>query len=210
LKISDEPTKVCKICFKKVSNNSLFNLFFKDCCLCSECQNKLIPIFKKFKVDGVNALAIYEYDDEFKQLIYQFKGCYDIELSPIFLQRYKGEIKVRYRGFIVVPAPSYYEDDEKREFNHVIEIFKELNMPIEKLICKANHFKQAEHKSKDRTQISECLCLLKNEDLKDKKVLFVDDVFTTGNTARTCIELLRELHPKKIEVLVMCKTKDLH
>jgi len=185
-------------------------LIFKNSCICSECQNKLIPTFKKFRVDGIEALAIYEYDDQFKKLIFQFKGCYDIELAPLFLERYKHELKIKYKGFTVVPAPSYYEDDEKREFNHVFEIFKELKLPIEKYIYKANKFKQAEHKSKDRSQIAECLCLLKNEDLSSKKILFVDDVFTTGSTAKTCIELLRQLHPKKIEVLVMCKTHDLH
>jgi len=168
------------------------------------------PIFKTFYVDGVKATAIYEYDEEFKSLIYQFKGCYDIELAPVFLQRYKNELKFKYRDFTVVPAPSYYEDDEKREFNHVIEIFKELKIPIVKYLYKANAFKQAEHKSKDRSKIADCLCLLKNDDLSNKKLLFVDDVFTTGNTCRTCLELLKQLHPKKIEVLVMCKTRDLH
>ena len=40
----------------------------------------------------------------------------------------------------------------------------------------------------------------------DKKVLLVDDVFTTGSTVRACLNLLKKEKPRKLAVLTMSKT----
>lgn len=201
---------LCKICCKPIKVDSLFPLFRKDVNVCHRCLEKLKPKFIKFNVDGAQALAIYNYDDELKNFIYLFKGCADIELSGIFLNRYKKELSLFYKGYTIVPVPSYYLDDEKREFNHVVEIFKNLNLPMEKLIYKSGKFKQAEHNSLIRNQVSDYLELLKIVDLKDKKILLVDDVFTTGSTMRACLKLIRSLKPKDVKILVICKTFDIN
>jgi ComF family protein len=42
-------------------------------------------------------------------------------------------------------------------------------------------------------------------DLRDKTVLLVDDVMTTGSTIRKCAEVLMEAAPARIYGLVLCK-----
>ena len=42
-----------------------------------------------------------------------------------------------------------------------------------------------------------------------KKVLIVDDVFTTGSTVNAMIDLIKPKNPKKIKILVMSKTRDI-
>lgn len=176
-----------------------------DSCVCLLCQQKLKPIFYRFDVDGVNGIAIYDYDDNIKALLYQFKGCYDIELANVFLNRFKKELHYRYLGYIIVPAPSYREDDEKRQFKHVEEIFKCINLPIVYAIEKVTPFKQAEHTRKGRTEISKHLVLVDRQSLSGKKVLIVDDVSTTGATLRAIIQLVKEAKPKTLQILVMSK-----
>ena len=36
-------------------------------------------------MDGYKALALFDYDDEVKEKLYQFKGCFDYELGQVFL-----------------------------------------------------------------------------------------------------------------------------
>ena len=176
-----------------------------DNCLCSVCQKKLIPKFINFDIDGIEGLSIYEYDDNIKSLLYQFKGCYDYELKDIFLFRYKYELRIRYHSYVVVPVPSYGGDDQRRGFNHVEEIFKSINLPIVKSVVKFSPFKQAEHERKQRSNIAKHLRLIDGVNLNGKNVLLVDDVCTTGATLRAMIALLKQAGAKKIKILVMSK-----
>ena len=47
---------------------------------------------------------------------------------------------------------------------------------------------------------------LKNgEILNNKRILLIDDIYTTGSTANECAKILQHAKPKKIDVLVVAK-----
>ena len=205
MKTLEKPIKFCKICFKKLETADFYEILNGDSCVCHLCLEKLKPKFISFEIEAVNGLAIYEYDDNIKSLLYQLKGCYDIELSPIFLFRFKKELHMMFKGYTLIPAPSYQLDDEKRDFRHVEEIFKCLNLPIVYAIEKISPFKQAENKRKDRSHISQHLQLVNHQAITGRKILIVDDVSTSGSTLKALIRLVRSAKPKCIKILVMSK-----
>ncbi len=82
-----EPTRICKICFKEFEVNSTRTLFSKSIHVCDSCFKKYKAKFIEFKINNVKGIAIYEYDDNIRELIYQFKGCYDIEQGGLFLEQ---------------------------------------------------------------------------------------------------------------------------
>jgi len=200
--------KVCKICFKTIKIDDFCRLFSKNTCICATCQERLEPKFISFKVDTYKALAIYEYSDYIKNLIYLYKGCFDYEMREVFLNLYYKELKVLYSNFITIPIPSFKEDDEIRGFNHVVEAFSFLGLEIMPIIVKTAHHKQAERTAKKRKEINKFLALSESPYLTNKKILLVDDIYTTGSTIRSAINLIEKLHPKEIRVLVLAKTKD--
>ena len=108
----------------------------------------------------------------------------------------------------MIPAPSYQKNDEERGFNHVEEIFSVLNLKMKKCIHKTKQVKQADLTTKEREQIGSVL-EIDNVDLSGKKILLVDDVYTTGSTIKAMINLVRQKGAKKIKVLLMSKTIDL-
>ena len=197
----------CKICFNKITDYSLYNLINKSNNLCEDCFGKFKARFYRFSVERYQALAIYEYDETIKEMLYKFKGCYDFELKDVFLSRYIKYLRIKYHGYVVITAPSYHIDDEKRGFNHVIEIYKALNLKIMPIIHKIKPHKQSDHTSKGRLDICEVLSIDENVSLKGKNVLLVDDVYTTGSTIFSCLQLIKKLHPKNIQILVLAKTK---
>ena len=199
------PTRICKLCFKDIKGVNLFNLVHPETCICRTCFKDIVGRFIPFKVSGYKALAVYHYDEKIKSLIYQLKGCFDIEIADVFLSRYKDELNLMFHNYVMIPVPSYYKDDLKREFNHVVEIFKILKLPMLKILRKTKGVKQANSTSKQRKDISKYLTI-KNTDLSGKKVLIVDDVYTTGSTMKAAIKLVEKLHPKTIKVLVISKT----
>lgn len=202
------PMNHCKICFKIIKNDDICRLINKDICLCHACSKLLEPKFIKFKANSYNALAIYDYSDFIKNQIYLYKGCFDIEMKNIFLNMFIKELRVIYRGYYLIPIPSYKPDDDIRGFNHVTEVFKMLNLPMLDILEKTSHFKQAENNAKDRQLISKYLVIKNLNSLIKKRVLIVDDIYTTGSTMSAAINLVEKLNPKEIRVLVLAKTKE--
>lgn len=196
---------ICKICFKEISNYSFFSLLNPNNNLCEDCFSKFSPKFIHFKIENYDGLAIYEYDQNIKELLYTFKGCYDYELKDVFLDRYIRYLRMVYHGYIVVPIPSYYLDDDRRGFNHVIEIYNRLKLKVEKVLIKTKKEKQANKKLKDRVKVGDIFTIRHLETVKNKKVLIVDDVMTTGSSIKAAINLIKQGHPKKIKVLVVAR-----
>ncbi len=158
----------------------------------------------------MEALSVYDYDDTIKSLLFQFKGCYDYELKNVFISRLRLFLKTKFNDYYLLPAPSYYEDDELRGFNHVKEMFSCLGLEYIDLVIKIKRYKQSDHTGKDRENIKDVLRLNNNDNFNGKKILIVDDVFTTGSTIKSIIKLITPLHPKDIKVLVMSKTLPLN
>ena len=199
--------KFCKICFKKINDYSIFNLVQKNNLLCEDCFSKLDAKFMTFRIGNVKGLAIYEYSDYIKELIYKFKGCYDYELKDVFLFRYLTFLKLKYYGYYIVFVPSFYIDDQRRGFNHVKAIFESLKLKELDILKKISAHKQSDHSYKGRRDIKDVIDIEKNISLKGKKILLVDDIMTTGSTLLTSIGLLRNRGAQKIEILVVAKTK---
>lgn len=200
------PTITCNKCFKNYRNNDIFSLVLQDYRYCFDCFSHLKPKFKTFRFQGIRGLYIYDYDETIKENLYQLKGCYDVELYDYFLAQYKLFLHLKYLGYTIVPMPSSYEDDEARGFNHVVKIFSVLNLPIETILYKTQKYKQSDQTHDKRREIFKIMKLSHLEKIKNKKILLVDDVFTTGNTLSAAINLVREANPRRIQILVMSKT----
>ncbi|MCR5348766.1 MAG: hypothetical protein K6E59_04085 [Bacilli bacterium] len=150
-------------------------------------------------------MAIYRYSETFRSMLYRYKGCGDIELSDCFLERVRLLIRLRYWGYVIVFAPSYLTHIQKRGFDHVPTMLAKLGNPILDIFEKTDDVKQSSQSKNRRKKIGKYLAIKGNPVLKGKKVLFVDDVYTTGSTTKACLRLMRKLRPRKVSVLVLSK-----
>ena len=201
-------TDICKICFKPIEQNTFHSLLYKQPTICHECLLKFGPVLNTFKVDDIECFHIYFYNEKVQELLYQFKGCYDYELYSVFLEYYATYLNYMFKGYEIVPAPSSKKSDKDRGFNHVEEMFKTLKLKMNKCIHKTKQRKQADLTTKEREKIGEYL-VIDDVDLSNKKILLVDDVYTTGSTIKSMIQLVKQKGAKKIKVLLMSKTIDL-
>jgi predicted amidophosphoribosyltransferase len=177
--------------------------------ICSHCYKAFTPRWISFKVLGVPALALYTYDETVRSMLYQLKGCFDIELAGIFLNYAAPYLRLRYHGYTLICAPSAEKKDAIRGFNHVEEIFRCLKFPQIKAIRKTDDIKQADLNYSDRQKVGQYLAWNEGVKIAGKKILLVDDVHTTGATLKACVKLIRKHQPKRLRILVMSKTPEL-
>ena len=117
-------------------------------------------------------------------------------------------LNLKFNNYIIVPAPSSKKSNEERGFNHVEEMFSILHLKMLKCIHKTKDVKQADLNTEERAKIGDVL-VIDDVDLTMKKILLVDDVYTTGATIKSMIKLVKQKGAKKVKVLLMSKTIDL-
>jgi competence protein ComFC len=195
------------LCYKPISVRSIATLLDGTLTVCDRCHEAFQPRFSTFDLDGIPALAIYDYDSWIKEQLYRFKGCGDYELKAMFLERFRHYLRWRYRGYLVVPLPSWHEHDEARGFNHVEAMFSGLKLPIMKVLKKLRAHKQADLSYEERQRIRGVFGWQGGQELKGRKVLLVDDVMTSGASLRAAVELLEKAGPKTIRILLMARTR---
>jgi predicted amidophosphoribosyltransferase len=168
----------------------------------------MAPEMKEWKVGAISARALYTYNEKIRSLLYQYKGCFDIELADIFLCYQAPLLHLLYEGYTLVPAPSFLAKDEARGFNHVELMFKPLHLPFCHCLEKVDDVKQADSSYEQRQAIGEHLRFKEGYGVQGKKLLFVDDLFTTGATAKACCHLLLSHGARKVQILVMGYTPE--
>lgn len=89
---------------------------------------------------------------------------------------------------------------------------KKLGLPFDKTLTRSSQSKDSPELTREERLASvkgvfSVSDSLKAEALKDKSVLLVDDVLTTGATASECAKVLKGLGAKKVTVAVLCRTE---
>lgn len=203
---STNATSLCKCCFKPIYPTNISSLL-SDYPICPSCFLKMKPKLRKKKLDRWKGFCLYPYNETIRKLIYDFKGCGDYELKNVFLCHYKTVLRVLYRRYVLVPAPSAESHNRRRGYNHVVEIFSEIGLPLVEALRKTKEVKQSDLHFKERQKIREILELKEEISFQGKRVLFVDDILTSGSTARACMSLIEKAGAKKVRFLILAETQ---
>ncbi len=205
----DIATPICKVCFQPITEETFASFLHNDPPVCPRCFRHFNPRIENVKLsNGVSGITCYEYNEDIKTLLFNFKACFDYELKDVFFYYQAGYFKRKYRKFTLVPAPSFKTKDEERGFNHVVAMFSSFGLPIVKAIEKTSDVKQADLTRDERQEVGRYLNWVSRTDVRGKNVLFVDDVLTTGSTAVACTNLIKSNGAKRVEFLIMSHTKN--
>ena len=111
-----------------------------------------------------------------------------------------------------MPVPISKKRLSFRGYNQSLLISKEIakltkiELNADCLVKVKNTVKQSTLNKEDRAKnVVNAYKLINGNILKNKKILLIDDIYTTGNTVNECCKILREIKPRKIGIMVLAK-----
>lgn len=191
--------KYCLLCEEDVEQEiELLEFLFRSPCICRSCKQQLHVVKKSFEKDEMKVFVLYEYEAFFENIMYQFKEGKDVALAPLFLEGWERWFERKYRGYTIVFAPSAHQKTLERGFLPLAKIYENVRLPKRAPFVKVHE--QKGKTAKERKIITQEIALYQKE--IGCKLVFVDDVMTTGETAKQCVRLLKELG-NHVEIFVL-------
>lgn len=148
-----------------------------------------------------------------KAFKYRFIKKLEIPLGRLmanYLEKIKKQMD--FNSFIIIPVPLHRRKYNERGYNQseliAVEISKYLNLGLMKdgLIKEKKTKDQASLKNEQRTKnIKGVFKCAEPEQTKGKKILLIDDVYTTGTTMTECARVLKEAGAKEVVGLVIAR-----
>ncbi len=206
---------ICHRCFKKLK------VINKPICLYCHKQSYLglthPKCLKKLSIDGV--LSIYYYDNLLKKIIKNikyrlativwdefWKSIPESDINRLFAYK-----KIFCEAFIQV-VPLSQSKYQLRGFNQAMMIakyFKKvLNFPIINILKRSHEaLAQAQIKSKKSRlkNVKNVFLITRRVDIKNKTIILIDDVITTGATLKEACRMLKKAGANKVYALTLAK-----
>ncbi len=188
----------CIYCDLPIQRETLYSWLIEEDPLCPECRKKLPKQKKITMLEGLPVETFYRYDDFFRGLLLQYKECCDEALKDVFLYRIREELKIRYAAYRILYVPSTKKKKEERGFDHLKKIYAPLRLSEVQGLSLIEE-KIQEGKGRKEREAMKDNYRYKGE--KQKKVLIVDDVMTTGSSLTG---VYRAIQPYAESVRAVC------
>jgi len=194
------------------------NLYEKDLCKKCEIDFKNIAKFKIDKYKNKNFrkhLYIFKYEGIIKQRLINFKfneKSYIYKAFAIFLLKNEKVCRFFKNYDIIIPVPIHYNRKITRGYNQSALIAKEIGKRLnikyeEKVILKNIDNKPQSIKNKENrvNNVIGVYCIKNKHKILNKKILLLDDIYTTGSTVNECCKMLKKAGAKFVDVITIAK-----
>lgn len=136
-------------------------------------------------------VSLYEYNDFLKEVISRYKFRGDYVLSKIFSKGLNKVLK-EFEYDLIVPIPLSDERLYERGFNQAEALILEAGLTTTCFLQRTHTEKQSKKSREDRIHLSNVFTIVNEEEIVGKKVVLMDDIYTTGSTVMHAGKLLKK------------------
>lgn len=197
--------RFCPACRQKLLNieNTVCNKC-KDSIIIADKSRIEFEFDKKFAskkfISGITSLYVFEKDKELQEILHQFKYNKRYRIGVMLggeLARLRKQIITDWKIDLVVPVPLHHIKKAERGYNQSCYIAKGLSKAL-KLPNKENVLRRKRYTesqtlksiSDRELNVKNAFSVKRNKLIKNKTILLIDDVITTGATISECAEQL--------------------
>lgn len=198
-------TVKCPYCGKAINRKSI---------ACDDCFSRFPKKdYTKVVADNCKCVCPFEYSSIFKKAVLSFKFGGNGRYAKNFAIPMKNTINNVYSNKkfdIITCVPMHKKDKSLRGYNQAELLAKQcadaLDIPFMNLLRKTKR-NSVQHKLNAYDRVSNVIGVYEaiNTDLiKEKNILIIDDIITTGSTLKECVYELRLFEPKDIQCAALC------
>lgn len=202
--------RICKHCARKFSKLSGKLCLYcqknlKQGKICSDC----LRWQKQYQGKILRHHAVYHYNEAFHEIMIDYKRYGDYFLAQVLAELINQQLPSAEFDYYI-PIPTSPEHQEKRQFDTVTAIFKNL-LPLSHFLQKRKGSgAQGEKNRKERLAAPQDFFIAKTNLPQDNrykaKMLLLDDIYTTGRTLYNARDKLWEAFPNaEIESFSICR-----
>lgn len=174
--------------------------------LCGACQTEPSPFAR--------ARAAVIYEGPAADAVKKFKYGRRLDLLPVlqhWLRRRPACRELVDAADLLTPVPLHVRRLKERGFNQALllaQAFPDKPLAREALIRVRHTVPQSGLNPKERREnVKKAFAAPRPEDIKGKRVLLIDDVYTTGATVRECAKVLRKAGAREVNVLTVARVR---
>lgn len=203
---------VCKACVSKIKRIQMpacmkcgKQLDVDEQELCRDCQ--------RVKHEFIRCVAAFSYSDSMKQSMYAFKynnrreyaGFYADSICDMWANTIKS-----WAPEVMVPVPLHSSKLRKRGYNQASvlahKLSQKLGIPVDDkyLLRTRKTTPLKELSDKERALNLKNAFQVKRNSVKYKKIVLVDDIYTTGNTLDECARAIKIATDADIHCITVC------
>ncbi|MFK8059401.1 MAG: ComF family protein, partial [Polaribacter sp.] len=181
-------------------------------------DNKVTRIFDgRFAIEKAYALLFFRKEGITKKIIHELKYKGN-EKVGVFIGNWLGEMLKENQHFseidVIIPVPLHPKKLKERGYNQVTKFGERLSFYLQKPLVETVLERTSTSKTQtfkaryERFTNNDTKFQIKNTStLKNKHILLIDDVITTGATLEACAKELQKAEGVKISVLTMAYTE---
>ena len=176
--------------------------------LCFDCE-KTCHVYDQ-------GAAVFQYSQGIKQSIYRFKynGCRDFAdwYGEEMYRTCQEQLKL-WAPQVIIPVPLHVSKERIRGYNQAeliaVELGKRSGIRVDSNILKRSRATTPMKSLNDqqRSENVEKAFTIYQNSIKYKKVILVDDIYTTGSTIDACARVLKKAGVDKVYCLSLCVGK---
>jgi competence protein ComFC len=193
---------ICRICGRSFS---LFPEQYRQGDSCYDC----IRWEEDEEWEGVlqQNRSLYVYNDFLKGVIAKIKYRGDAELIKAFYPIARSKFKSNFRKFLLVPVPLSEERQYERGFNQAEIFAKSLTSNVQPLLKRVTHEEKQSKKTRENRMLKKhnSFKVFDEDSVKEKSILLIDDVYTTGSTLRYAAKVLKDAGADQISSITFAR-----
>ena len=195
---------ICNLCLFHIPKTNHF----------TETKNKLQKLFWG-KVELIHAASLFEFikDGQLQKLIHELKYQGNTE-AGVFLGKQIGyaisESDLINNIDCILPVPLHPKKEKMRGYNQSFYLTKGINeilktkidvITLKRIVDTESQTKKNKYSRWEN--VGDVFKMSNSEELRDRHVLLVDDVVTTGSTLESCAHTLQQIKGIKVSIVTI-------